>query len=46
VEVFSCGAGGSIIDVGSAVYGLEPRGHGYREIRRRLVADLGLGVPL
>jgi hypothetical protein len=43
---WSCGAGGSIIDLGAAVYGLEPRGSGYHEIRRRLLVDLGLGVSL
>jgi hypothetical protein len=37
---WSCGAGGSIIDLGEAVYGIEPRGQGFREIRRRLAADL------
>jgi hypothetical protein len=37
---WSCGAGGSIIDLGEAVYGIEPRGQGFREIRRRLLADL------
>jgi hypothetical protein len=41
---FGCGRGGSIIDLAAALYGIEPRGPGYREIRRRLVADLGLGV--
>jgi hypothetical protein len=41
---FGCNRGGSIIDFGAALYSLEPRGQGYREIRRRLVADLGLGV--
>jgi hypothetical protein len=37
---WSCGAGGSIIDFGAALYGLEPTGRGYWEIRDRLVADL------
>jgi DNA primase len=41
---FGCGRGGSIIDFGAALYGVEPRGSGYREVRRRLVADLGLEV--
>jgi len=39
---FSCGADGTIIDAGAAVYDLEPSGAGYYEIRRRLLADLGL----
>ena len=39
---WSCGAGGSIIDLGAAIYAVEPTGWGYREIRRRLLADLGL----
>jgi hypothetical protein len=42
---FGCNRGGSIIDFGAAWYGIVPRGPGYREIRRRLLADLGLGVP-
>jgi hypothetical protein len=39
---WSCGAGGSIIDLGAAIYGIEPVDRGYHEIRRRLLADLGL----
>jgi hypothetical protein len=38
---WSCGAGGTMIDLGAAIYGLEPTGSGYLEIRRRLLADLG-----
>lgn len=34
-----CG-GGSIVDFGALLYGIEPRGRGYHEIRRRLEADL------
>jgi hypothetical protein len=45
-KCFSCDAEGSIIDAGAAVYGLEPTGRGYHEIRRRLLADLGLGRPV
>ena len=37
---FQCGAGGSIIDLGARLYGIEPRGRGFHEIRRRLIADL------
>lgn len=37
---FGCGRGGTIIDFGAALYGLEPRGSGYHEIRRRVAADL------
>ena len=37
---FACGAGGSIIDLAAAIYGIEPRGQGYLAIRDRLVADL------
>lgn len=37
---FGCGRGGTIIDFGAALYGLEPRGQGFHEIRRRLDADL------
>ena len=35
-----CGAGGSAIDLGAHLYGIESRGHGYFEIRRRLAEDL------
>jgi len=41
-KCFGCGRHGSIIDFGAALYGLEPRGSGYFEIRRRLIDDLGL----
>jgi hypothetical protein len=34
-----CG-GGTIVDFGALLYGIEPRGAGYWEIRRRLEADL------
>lgn len=37
-----CKAGGSIIDLGALVFGLEPRGAGFFEIRRRLLAELGI----
>jgi hypothetical protein len=37
---FGCHANGSIIDFGSLLYGIEPRGAGFHEIRRRLAADL------
>ena len=37
---YGCGVGGSIIDLGARLYGLEPRGRGFHEIRRRLAADL------
>ena len=37
---FGCQRGGTIIDLGAALYRLEARGAGYREIRRRLAADL------
>jgi hypothetical protein len=40
VWCFGCGRGGSIIDLGEHLYGIEPRGAGYHEIRRRLAADL------
>lgn len=44
---FGCGRGGSIIDWGAVTYGIEPRGAGYWEIRRRLsreLAALGNGI--
>lgn len=38
----ACAAGGSIIDLGALLYGIEPRGSGFFEIRRRLLAELGI----
>ena len=37
---YSCDRGGTLIDFGAALYGIEPRGRGYHEVRRRLAADL------
>jgi hypothetical protein len=37
---FGCRRGGSIYDFGAALYGITPRGAGFRELRRRLAADL------
>jgi hypothetical protein len=37
---FGCGRGGSLIDLASLLWGIEPRGAGYREIRERLEAEL------
>ena len=37
---FGCGRGGSIIDFGSLLYGIEARDAGFHEIRRRLLDDL------
>jgi CHC2 zinc finger/Bifunctional DNA primase/polymerase, N-terminal len=37
---FGCSTGGSIIDFGARLYGIEPRGAGFHEIRRRLTYDL------
>ena len=37
---WSCGAGGSIIDLAAAVWGIEPRGQGFGAIRRRVAAEL------
>lgn len=39
---FACGSAGSIIDLGAAIYAIEPRGKGFHDIRRQLMADLGL----
>ncbi len=41
---FGCGAGGSIIDLASALYGLTPRGRGYWELRDLIVEALGGAV--
>jgi len=37
---FGCGRGGTVIDFGAALFGIEPRGRGYHEIRRRVDAEL------
>jgi hypothetical protein len=37
---FQCTRGGGIVDFGALLYGIEPRGAGFHEIRRRLAADL------
>lgn len=37
---FGCQRGGSIYDLGAALYGLEPRGASFGELRRRLAAGL------
>lgn len=39
---FGCNKAGTIIDLGAFVYGIEPRGKGFHDIRRRLLADLGM----
>lgn len=38
----SCDKGGSIIDLGAVLYGIEPRGRGFFDIRRQLLACLGM----
>jgi hypothetical protein len=37
---FGCGRGGSIIDLGAALYGITPRADGYRAIRQRVASRL------
>jgi hypothetical protein len=37
---FGCGRGGSVVDLGGLLWGIEPRGAGYFEICRRLEAEL------
>ena len=37
---FGCGRGGTIIDFGAALYGIEPRGRGFHVVRERLERDL------
>lgn len=39
---FACSAYGSIIDLGGLLYGIEPRGKGFHDIRRQLLSDLGM----
>lgn len=41
----ACDRGGSIIDFGALLWGIEPRGRGYHEIRRRLAVGLGIAIP-
>lgn len=38
----ACGSSGSIVDLGALLYGIQPRGSGFFEIRNRLLAELGL----
>ncbi len=37
---FGCGRGGTIIDFGAALWGVEPRGAAYYELRQRLAREL------
>jgi RepB DNA-primase from phage plasmid/CHC2 zinc finger len=37
---YGCGAGGSVVDFAAALYGIDPRGAGFHEIRQRLASDL------
>jgi len=37
---FGCGRGGSVFDLAAELWGIEPRGAGYLEIRERLEAEL------
>jgi CHC2-type zinc finger protein/DNA primase RepB-like protein len=37
---FQCGRGGSIIDFAAALYGIEPRGGGYHQVRERIEVEL------
>lgn len=37
---FQCGRGGSVIDFAAALYGIQPRGAGYHEVRERLELEL------
>ncbi len=41
---FGCGRGGTIIDFGAELFGIEPRGADYHRIRERLEADLRQGA--
>lgn len=38
----ACDIGGSAIDLGALLYGIEPRGRGFFDVRRRLLAGLGM----
>lgn len=37
---YGCGRGGTIIDLGAALYDIEPRGAGYHQIRERIEQEL------
>ena len=37
---FGCGAGGTIYDLAARLYGIEPRGRGFHDLRRRLADEL------
>lgn len=41
---YGCQRGGTIIDLGALLYGIEPRGRGFHDIRRRLAQDLLQGA--
>jgi RepB DNA-primase N-terminal domain len=43
---YGCGRGGSLIDLGAELWGIDPRGRGYHDLRRRLARELcGMEVP-
>ncbi len=42
---FACGRGGTIVDLAAELYGIEPRGQGFHDIRRRLIDELLGGAP-
>lgn len=43
---YGCDRGGSLIDFGAALWGIDPRGPGYRDLRRRLARELcGMEIP-
>jgi CHC2 zinc finger len=37
---FGCGRGGSVIDFAAELFGIEPRGEGFRQLRERIAARL------
>lgn len=41
---YGCGRGGTIYHLAGHLWGLEPRGDGFKEIRRRLQAELGVAA--
>lgn len=42
---FGCGRGGSIYDFGAALWGMPTRGRKFRELRARLLRELGIDTP-
>lgn len=43
---YGCGRGGSLVDLGAHLWGVDPRGRGYHDLRQRLARELtGMALP-